>query len=288
MVRLSLAALALSTLAWAGDWHRGDQLVCSDCHTMHNSSGGQPMRYDQASEPAPHLLRHATAQSLCLYCHDGTNLDAPDVVGPVSYTTEPLAGFFTQPGQSSATGHDVGVPSSVTPPGGTAPMQLTCLSCHDHHGNTNYRNLRTDPLNTGGAPLTVQVTQTTAPNGSNPAQVYTRANVVWKNGLSAWCGSCHGAFHGKSSGQEGTSSPWFRHPQDLALSTSTNVDFSAWSGVVVNRVPTESPFDATVPSADDRVFCGSCHKAHGSANKAALIYADGLTLRTTCQQCHNE
>ena len=44
---------------------------------MHNSIGGQPMRYDLNGAPAQKLLRHATALTLCVYCHDGSNPAAP-------------------------------------------------------------------------------------------------------------------------------------------------------------------------------------------------------------------
>lgn len=285
---LSVAAVLFLAPAQAGDWHTSEQLVCSDCHTMHNSSGGQPMRYDLNATPAPHLLRHATSLSLCLYCHDGSNLDAPDVVGPVTYVSDPAAGLLAPAGQPNLSGHDLGMATPVTPPGGVAPMTLSCLTCHDHHGGPAYRNLRGDPSGLNQSPVAVVVTQTIKADGANPAQVYVPQNLVYKSGLGAWCGQCHGAFHGRTSSQEGTASPWFRHPQDQALATSANVDFDHWQQPLVNRVPVENPLDAVVPSSDDRVFCASCHKAHGSANKAALIFADGLTQRSTCQQCHNE
>jgi predicted CXXCH cytochrome family protein len=43
-----------------------------------------------------------------------------------------------------------------------------------------------------------------------------------------------------------------------------------------------------IPSSDDQVNCISCHKAHGSANTKALIYADAATLDSTCQECHDQ
>ena len=285
-----VAGLMIMTARFAtsGDWHAGGGLVCSDCHTMHNSANGLPMRYDNDPNPAPRLLRHATTLSLCLFCHDGTNLASPDVVAPVSYTSNPNGGFFPmQYSQQTGTAHVLGSPNPLTPPGGTQAMTVVCTTCHDPHGSPNYRNLRTDPAGKGGS-VAVMAKQTVLPDGSNPAQVYVPGNVTYKSGISDWCGSCHGQFHGRSSSQEGTGSPWFRHPQDQAISSGRHADFPSWSGTVVNRVPVQNPNDDVVPSTDDQVFCLSCHKAHGSANRAALFFSDGATVTSTCQQCHNK
>jgi predicted CXXCH cytochrome family protein len=166
-------------------------------------------------------------------------------------------------------------------------MTLTSVTCHDPHGSASYRNLRADPSGGAGS-FPVTAAQTVLPDGSNPAQVYIPSNVFPKAGMSAWCGACHGQFHGRTSSEEGTGSPWFRHPQDQTISSAPHADYGFWSGTVANRVPVQSPSDNTVPSNDDQVFCLSCHRAHGSANRSALIFADGATPGSTCQQCHNK
>jgi predicted CXXCH cytochrome family protein len=272
----------------SGDWHTPDQSICSDCHTMHNSENGQPMRYDLQDSPAPGLLRHATALSLCIFCHDGSNPRAPDVIDPVAYVPDPAGGYFSNTGGvASGTAHNLAMVSTEVPPGGTDSMILTCHTCHDTHGNANYRNLRPNPGGSGNTvDVTVTVAQTVKPNGSNPAQVYIPSNLVFKSGMSQWCNACHSNFHGKTSGEEGFQSPWFRHPQDQTISTGRNVEVSYWRGSLPDRVPVQSPTDNVIPSDDDQVFCLSCHKAHGSRNKSTVIFADGATLNSTCQQCH--
>jgi len=283
------AALALlsAPCARGGEWHYGNGLACSDCHTMHNSSGGVPMRYDSEALPAPQLLRHATALSLCIHCHDGSSTVAPDVIAPVTYVTDPAGGYFPADwALPSGLAHVLATPDPVTPPGGTDGVVLTCISCHDPHGNPSYRNLRGDPLGSGDPPTDVAASQKKVADGSNPDEVYVPANVTYKAGMSAWCGRCHGAFHGLSAEEEGTASPWLRHPQDRELSSSPHADYAYWASALTGRVPVQSPSDDDIPSADDQVFCLSCHKAHGSANRAALIFADAATLGSTCQQCH--
>ena len=283
-----LTLLVLSRRLRGGDWHSGADVNCNECHTMHNSSAGQPMRYDANPEPAAKLLRHANPLSLCLYCHDGSKPTAPDVLAPVSYVSDPAGGSFPNVPLGTATGiaHTLGG-APVTPPGGSVPMTLTCVSCHDPHGSTSFRNLKTDPLG-NESNLPVIAKQTVKANGMNPASVYVQTNVVFKSGVSAWCGSCHGEFHGRTATQEGTGSPFLRHPQNQTISSSRNADFPYWSTALANRIPVQSPTDDVVPSFDDQVMCLSCHKAHGSANSAATIFSNGASLTSTCQQCHNE
>jgi predicted CXXCH cytochrome family protein len=286
-----MAALVLGGVAVAGDWHQTDTLVCSDCHTIHNSSGGAPMRYDGLATPAPKLLRAADPVALCLTCHDGSDLNAPDVVAPVTYLTNPAGGWFAENplGAVNANGHDLSPLSPTPAPGSNDALTLTCASCHDIHGNTNYRNLTDEPPGSGnGGPVSVTVNQQVLPNGTNPGAVYAPGNLRYKAGMSAWCNDCHTDFHGRTAGEEGTVEPWLRHPQAQALSGSYGADYTHWSGSITNRVPVQTPTDDTIPSADDEVFCLSCHKAHGSMQEASLIYADGTTRLSTCQQCHNQ
>jgi predicted CXXCH cytochrome family protein len=78
------------------------------------------------------------------------------------------------------------------------------------------------------------------------------------------------------------------HPWDQTISTAISADWSAWAADIVNRVPVQNPTAADPPNAKDQVFCLSCHKAHGSPNPGATIRADGLSLESTCAQCHNQ
>jgi predicted CXXCH cytochrome family protein len=271
-----LIGLSVSPLL-AGDWHYGAHLVCTDCHTNHNSSSGQPMRYDDVADPAHYLLRSDAAQTLCLSCHDGASGSAPDVMGTVTYVSESAAGPFANTGGLRvSTAHNLNQAPEV-PPGGTKPMVLTCTTCHDPHGNANYRNLRPDPAVAGTGSSSVVAQQATLPTGNNPAAVYVLSNIIYKSGTSLWCQNCHGAP------LEGSD-----HPDDKPIFGAITASYTRWASVTLPRVPVHSPSDSIVPSTDDRVVCISCHKAHGSANTKTLIYADGATLDSTCQECHDQ
>jgi predicted CXXCH cytochrome family protein len=273
----------ISVRALAGDWHYGVSSVCSDCHTQHNSANGQPMRTDNDAAPAAKLLRRGTPLELCLSCHDGSNPNAPDVLAPVSYVTEPAGGWFPNSGgfpvdTSASYAHHLNTPSPVIPPGGTKSMTLVCTSCHDPHGNNNYRNLKTDPSDTNQPATTVLAYQPVTANGSNPALVYVPRNITYKSGISAWCSKCHGTTIHQTSD----------HPVERTIWNAAAASYASWVTTTLPRVPVQSPMDNNLPSQDDQVFCLSCHKAHGSNNPNALIYADGTTRDSTCQQCHNQ
>lgn len=261
----------------AGDWHYGASAVCSDCHTQHNSEGGQPMRTDNNPTAAPKLLRRGTPLELCLSCHDGGNPHAPDVIAPVSYVADPAGGALASGGTPSMMAHNLDSATAEVPPGGTIPMRLVCTTCHDPHGNANYRNLREDPTRSNQPPVSVLSYQATMANGTNPSSVYVPTNVIYKSGVSAWCGKCHGEP------LEGSD-----HPDDKPIFGSLKASYPTWVAVTLPRIPVHSPVDNVVPSTDDRVMCLSCHKAHGSQNEKTLIYADGLTLDSTCQECHDQ
>jgi predicted CXXCH cytochrome family protein len=170
----------------------------------------------------------------------------------------------------------------VAVPDGTATVTLTCVSCHDPHGNGAYRNLRASPG--GHAAAAPVVWQGVVANGSNAASVYVRGNVRYVSGMSEWCIDCHDTIatdHGAPS--------LAVHPWDVAIFGAAKASYTVWSGTIANRVPVQNPLAATHPPPDqgDRVFCLSCHKAHGSPAAATLIRADQATTSSTCLECHD-
>lgn len=277
-LRVFIVAALCAVPLIAGDWHYGAHLVCSDCHTNHNSAAGQPMRYDDVANPSAYLLRAETKQSLCLSCHDGASTSAPDVMGTVTYVGESAAGAFDNPGGTLVDhAHNLNTPTPVIPPGGTKEMILTCTTCHDPHGNDNYRNLRNDPAKTGIANVTVVARQVTKADGSNPSAVYVSSNITYKSGISAWCQNCHGEP------LEGSD-----HPDEKPMFGSISASYARWTATLLPRVPVHSPTDNIIPSPDDKVICLSCHKAHGTQHTSSLIWADNLSLDSTCEECHDQ
>jgi predicted CXXCH cytochrome family protein len=156
-----LIGVALALLLDAGAaraFHRGGAGSCRACHTTHESEDGVPV------ESGEMLLRFQSGTDLCLSCH-------ANALGEV-FASDPLApapergggnfaflledniadgpGGASSPIPGSHAGHNVvsltwGVP--VDPdypvaPGGSYPAAaLGCTSCHDPHGNGNFRML---------------------------------------------------------------------------------------------------------------------------------------------------
>ncbi|MBI4522600.1 MAG: cytochrome c3 family protein [Deltaproteobacteria bacterium] len=313
---------------YAGDFHTAGTLACSDCHVMHYSSahsltgvpGPDPLL--GSGGPFPKLLKNAPSQ-LCLACHDGKT-DAPDVRGANTGTHVRAAGQLNVMGDGyEGTGHTLG--SNAVPPGGTwSNPGLECLHCHSTHGNTYYRNLTPNPGTSTGKTVTYMTGPTYAGTVSiqqlsqTPlATHYSASNIRYRQtlagstdfGLSEWCGGCHGNFHGgggtanvggSPTGDTG-SYPWLRHPtRDVTMAegaTNRHIDSNHWFSSLPSRVPVVSPTDTipgTASTSDNEVFCGSCHKAHGSQNRKGLIFddettpslEDGTSLNQLCQQCH--
>lgn len=143
---------------------------------------------------------------------------------------------------------------------------LDCTSCHDPHGNGNYRILRTVPTGSGGAGYTIPdtypktatdytvsnyfVMNATALPASLPAGATPAPGQSILVDTSAWCAQCHTRYLDTRNGtpaanasrvNSGDAIFTYRH-------TSSGLSINATSGVTsfVNRA------------------CITCHAAHGS------------------------
>lgn len=306
-----------AAVAQAGDYHRGQTLICGECH------GGDRGRLDgQAS----------TINALCLGCHDGSTR-AADVVGQNSgrYPTDVRqAGCLNELGVGAeSTGHTLG--STAVAPGSSPPWSaasdggLHCLHCHEAHGNSAYRNLRTHPGNAVDRP--VLVTYNAGAPGMNDlrqqvferrARSYDERDVDFNepdrsnSAYAAFCAGCHDRLHGVpgdaatvGGSRSGRSFAGFaRHPTAGVNIGDGQGDMAAQLATLAarrNRVKVASETGAWDPPARGATpSCMSCHKAHGNQNAFGLIYRSGrgaLTeegdgggraLESLCGQCHGE
>lgn len=333
---LAVVAMIALPMSQALAFHDGGVAACGRCHTMHNSENGT---YVDPDHPLgnQYLLIDAMPSDVCLTCHATSrgavwsgNL-APTGIKPggdFTFLTEDNindghAGA-SNPIVGSYAGHNINAPSKNSPvdpvlthaPGGTFPTALLgCTSCHDPHGNQNFRLLH--------GVGTVQDNQYTFTNPAPTAvaQSYNNyetdvAHTAYQGGMGAWCANCHGDFHNAGNGH-------LIHPSGEALGgIATAYDLyngtddpqgGAHATAYAAAVPFEDPANTTTsttgPTSTSQVSCITCHRAHAStgpnigrwdfaltfleedgveSGSFALPYpaAYGVNQRSLCNKCH--
>jgi Doubled CXXCH motif (Paired_CXXCH_1) len=310
---------------------------CNMCHTMHNSQNGLPVDPDSPNGNN-WLLNDATPSDVCLSCHSGVmgNVFGMDPTAP---PTEIGGGNFVfllednlNDGHSGASnpipgdggGHNILAPSrgaspditlSMSPGGGFPAAYLGCTSCHDPHGNTNFRMLH------GAVPVQDNLFTFTnpAPEGYGLSIYHgrERANrhTAYNTGFSAWCGNCHQDIHQ-------TGSKFMHAAQDALGETVANaynlyngsgdIDGGSIGTSYLPAVPFEDPSShytsTSGPTAASRLMCLTCHRAHATSSPDAgrwdfnvtHLAEDGLESgsyaipspytdpgqRSLCNKCH--
>lgn len=312
-----LLMLLMTSVVSAGNWHVAGSLDCGECHLQHGSNQRDPT----VEGAFAFLLRKSSVNELCLSCHDGADPTAPDVIAPTpmygsTASKESAAGALTMVGLDNPNGHSLGVELS-TPLKQEAILQnLSCISCHSAHGNGNYRNLLEDPAAAGaaisvaeGSAVFVGVQPDDPPSTAGSIAAYDRDNVGYGTGMTTWCVSCHDQL--ASNSIAAAPAHFNAHPSEVALNTfayDSHVDINHWlsgtgegfspvgQSLAIARVPfvasTATDFQTSKTAApDNKVSCMSCHKAHGSSNKKAMVWPylqeDDNSL-AGCQQCHNK
>ncbi len=341
VVMLGVAGLIVLLVGPAGaaapaaytNYHQTTNLVCSDCHTMHGSLahdyGATTGGATYSAPGANKLLKTNTGQTgsdLCLSCHGGATT-APDVLqfnsnnyvrsGGALNTTTAAEGYDTY------MGHTIG--STATAPGGAGSFVnasgLSCMDCHNNHGSTNFRNLKTT-VNATGVTLTAKVgthnegtsptadlvvdvggAATRTPFVTGPGNAY-KAENVWhytntpNNRYATLCGACHKTFDTAAD----------KHPTGVALGGSGTLESQYTTDYLTEaRVPVLAPNYAVAspfaPATGFQPTCASCHKAHGNKNSFGLLMFGATTTKGaateegeasqtattfTCQQCHTQ
>ncbi len=333
---LSLVAI---TAAPALAFHDEGVAHCNGCHTMHNSQDGALVDPDSPGGNA-WLLNDSTPSDTCLGCHygggGGYHVFSDDLMAP---TQERGAGDFVfilednindghaggaNPIAGSRAGHNINAPGyGIGPdnlisqaPGGTFPSGLLgCSSCHDPHGNENFRFLNgVGPVMDGLATFTAAapVADGLALFGGGVEE--NDNHTAYISGMSAWCGNCHGDFHNNNT--------LLIHPSGSTLGGTIATTYSLYNGTVdqtgggtyLAEVPFQDLAMTTSstanPTAGSQVMCMTCHRSHATSGPDAgrwdfsvtFLHEDGvesgswpipdpyanLNQRSLCNKCHNK
>ena len=295
-------------------FHDGGVADCAGCHTMHNSQDGAPVDTAHVNGNQ-YLLIAANSTDACLSCHAGYGQFAGGLGygpgGDFYWVTKDFswsAHGHTTVSTGDSHGHNVisptyGIAQDATltmAPGGTyTSSKLTCTSCHDPHGNQNFRILydaSLGPIYTGGRFNFTADAPVAKGNGrktmTSDGEETDSHHTVYKSGMSEWCANCHTNIHSGNTVA-------YVHETGISLDQDIADIYNAYvsSDDLVNGVQATAywglvPFEdvdadlATVdpgnytrgPDAADQVMCLSCHRAHASAFPDIARWDTGTTF----------
>jgi len=247
-------------LAWfSSAWGGHENIPCEICH-LRTEAQLKDYTYDRSDFPE---------SILCLSCHDASmdvsGLNPPHVVNG----RKALAGgSFTPTLLSDKVGHNIitlDMTLGLTPPGGGPLNEFGCLSCHDAHGNGNFRSLKKE----------INGYTTMVKADGDPE---FRQNV-YISGMNDFCGACHEKFNSGSKASR-------VHPVGITISGAQHADFSRWSGLENKITQAEHPTGNPNDLNGAQVFCLSCHRAHASPHTDAMRW-DHAKKPRGCLECHS-
>ncbi|MBI5867730.1 MAG: hypothetical protein HZB43_05480 [candidate division Zixibacteria bacterium] len=325
--RVTSPKMAAGVSSFAPTYHNGVTLRCSDCHAMHESRqhpvDGDPLSdpfgpYPQNYNGGKSLLKAPDPVDLCLTCHDNQT-GIPDVMtADANGLTERSAGFFAPVGTRNPRGHSLDRGQSLEGSdlcnrchfNGMADASVSCIDCHNPHGNNKSRNLQWASW-PGGEPEFGMFEAASATG----LQRYEAANIGFGTDAATvfevtnMCIDCHHVYSGDWNIDPDGDGIHNRHPSSEAEWGSTNniaqgaaegttvpAHWVAGTGVGFQETPrlrfVNNPalnfVDATeIDPAKNGVFCLSCHRAHGGENSFSLRWNPvGTFSGEGCDQCH--
>jgi len=297
LATLGVAVVLLTSPREGFAFHEKGVASCETCHTPHDSRDGLPTG---SFIPSEWGLLKSSPSDLCLSCHADLQgavlgrslLLPPPEMGGGNFVflrednlNDALEGGM-DPIPGDAAGHNLVAPEhgldsdprySFSPGGSFSSQQMGCTSCHDPHGNDSFRMLNgVGPVQNGSFVFADPApdAEGVALNSAGESRVNHSA---YRQGVSRWCGNCHGRYH-----EDGLTG--FEHPVEGLFGGAEQDQYEQYDGddnptggmatsAYLSEVPFEDPLATTDsisgPSASSRVMCLSCHRAHASSAPAA-------------------
>lgn len=159
-------------------------------------------------------------------------------------------------------------------------ITLTCGSCHDPHGNGNYRVLRPDPQNATHSPGATGWDIVDDPDRphvyttTNYWNVYDSNQPTFGNHIEGWCAQCHTRYMARDWGQDsgdpiyahrhltnGTPNSGIPNCVTCHVAHGSNASMTGWAAQVPNpdpNVPVEGG-GSRLLRVDNRGVCQMCH-----------------------------
>ena len=236
------------------------------CLACHSQSGSASTFADTSGDTAPHVMSTAGSPGKAL--PGGDYYNSNQIVGAVT------GAMGHNPGTTDGTNFGTILEDSalgLTPPGGAGALtKWDCVSCHaPHQGDTggyggdatDFRLLWNKPGGLGSA-LVIDAAESDLTANESDAN-----HSAYKDGLSAWCGACHGDYHNEPAGD-------YYHPSDQGLPSMMVTAYNGNPAAGDNYsfiTPVEDINGATTDftaSAAAMVTCLSCHRAHAASTIA--------------------
>lgn len=284
--------------------------LCLGCHAKSGTAGAIG-DYNVGGDAAP-AVYNSTGHSAGDFIYADADGGATGASVANGHNPGGTIGFDTDSYASDKAPGGAKYPNGVSPDptdSGLDVEAFMCISCHAPHGITGtnnpdgvyaYKLLRKEihGLPTGN-PLPDQNDGLAIYNSYSYATAEGSGNYpIYTDGLSNWCGGCHGSFHNADKtgdtgyGNETNTVDWVRHPTDTTLTDDTDFgDEQTNYGTSYSwNYPVEAP-TGTFNNTTAQVFCLSCHRAHASPYKNAMRWkedasAQGSQTGTGCNKCH--
>jgi predicted CXXCH cytochrome family protein len=190
-------------------------------------------------------------------------------------------------------------PAGTVGPGPSATLE--CTSCHDPHGNGNYRILRTVPTGSGGSGFAIPDTYGKTLTGYTTSNYFTMNADVAGDGTpdptparyagtatpaagvsimvdtATWCSQCHTRYLAHGGGVIASPSP----DPDRSRFYSGDAIFTYRHTSAGYSLSNPTPAPTTVPQATPSVSfnnraCITCHASHGSNSSMPGTYSSSV------------